>query len=615
MIIQDGIAEELKIAVGVQAAKEVIKFFGYREKFPVAVGQQVLVGIERGAALQFDQLGEGLAVFVFTNAKVQHQKQRFCAFVGDIILRRDRHRRCLAKTRLHQHINDLPGGGNQLLLQVAGHKKGRFRNAKLDRVVVAGIEVLVKSAEFLRGKCRIVSLTDRRDHESSVWKRREIHLNIGGIIARCKTPCRLSCCRISVYLKNREVPALTPNSRRMESRIVETLLARQQSGWSLEQPFYTHPEIFDLEWEHIWKKYWLFAGSSAEIPNPGDYITYQAYKDSIILIRGDQGEVFAHFNTCRHRGSVICTAEKGHAPKLLCPYHNWVYNRDGSLFRARLMPEDFDRSAYGLHPVHVREVNGLIFISLAQDPPDFSQVHRDFSPFVSPFKIGEAKVAAQKRYELRTNWKLVAENFRECYHCGVAHPEYCSAVIGANLREDTAEVLAEKRKVWQSKGLATETVEFQPDSFHFAVRYPLRPGVQSYSLDGGPVARPMGAHSDFDAGVLGLVLLPNFWMDAVSDYVWTMRVTPAGPSKTYVDLSWLVDKNAVEGVDYTVERLTDFWRVTGEQDWELCENNFKGIESSRYQPGPYAPVEVDVAKFVDWYLDRMKEGIWEKAAI
>ncbi len=119
----------------------------------------------------------------------------------------------------------------------------------------------------------------------------------------------------------------------------------------------------------------------------------------------------------------------------------------------------------------------------------------------------------------------------------------------------------------------------------------------------------MGDHKDFNAGVVGLVVYPNFWMDAVSDYIWTMRLTPINPSQTIVDLTWLVDGAAVEGVDYSTERLTDFWKITGEQDWQLCENNFRGIESSHYQPGPYAPIESDVAKFVDWYLHRMQEGI------
>lgn len=393
------------------------------------------------------------------------------------------------------------------------------------------------------------------------------------------------------------------------------LLDSYRSGWSLEQDFYTHPQIFALEWQHIWKKYWLFAGTTAGIPKAGDYFTYQAQNDSVIIIRGNDGEVYAHHNTCRHRGSLICLEEKGNAPKLICPYHQWVYNKDGSLSKARLMPDDFDKSTHGLKPVHVSVASGLIFISLADDPPDFSAVIKDYAPLLETFAINKAKVACKKRYVLRTNWKLVAENFRECYHCGPAHPEYCSAVVGANLRENTDEILSEKRIEWKQKGLAVDNVDFTENSFHFAIRYPLRPGVLSYSVDGKAVAIPMGAHKDYDAGVLGLVVLPNFWMDAVSDYMWTMRLTPTSAAETVIDLAWLVDGNAKEGEDYTIERLTDFWRITGEQDWALCENNYKGVESSAYEPGPYAPVEADVAKFIDWYVQRMREGVGAFAGI
>ncbi len=401
----------------------------------------------------------------------------------------------------------------------------------------------------------------------------------------------------------------------MNKRDLESLLESHQPGWSLEQAFYTDPQIFEMEWEHIWKKYWLFAGTTAEIPKPGDYFTYKAHKDSIIIIRGDDGEIYAHYNTCRHRGSLICLEERGHTAKLLCPYHQWLYDKDGSLLKARLMPDDFDRTSYGLHPVHIQLAEGLIFISLASHPPDFKKVVKDYAPFLQPFKMNEAKLAFKKSYELRTNWKLVAENFRECYHCGAAHPEYCNAVIGANLREPVEEVLAERRVAWKQKGLAVNDIEFTGDSFHFAVRYPLRPGVQSYSLDGKAIATPMGQHKDFDAGVLGLVVLPNFWMDAVSDYMWTMRVTAISPSRTAIDLTWLVDSKAVEGKDYNVDRLIEFWKITGEQDWKLCENNYSGVESSHYQPGPYAPAEIDVAKFVDWCLRRLKEGVGETVAV
>ena len=395
----------------------------------------------------------------------------------------------------------------------------------------------------------------------------------------------------------------------MNQQFIHTLTNRYVQGFSLEQAFYTHPEVFNFEWKHIWKKYWLFAGTTAEIPKPGDFFTYALQNDSIIIIRGNQGEIFAHYNTCRHRGSLICLEERGHTPKLVCPYHQWVYEKDGSLFKARLMSDDFDKSAYGLHAARIAVIGGFIFISLSDNPPPIADLEQDFTPFLKPFRIDQARVAHREQYVLRTNWKLVAENFRECYHCGPAHPEYCNAVIGANMKESVDEVLAEKKIVWKKKGLATETVEFTDNSFHFAIRYPLRPGIESYSINGKKVALPMGDHEDYDAGVLGMVVYPNFWMDAVSDYMWTMRLTATSAHTTMLDLCWLVDSQAEEGKDYTLDNLIEFWKITGEQDWQLCENNFKGIECSQYQPGPYAPVENDVVRYVDWYIQRMKEGL------
>jgi len=125
----------------------------------------------------------------------------------------------------------------------------------------------------------------------------------------------------------------------------------------------------------------------------------------------------------------------------------------------------------------------------------------------------------------------------------------------------------------------------------------------------------MGMHTDHDAGVVGLVNYPNFWMDAVSDYIWTMRVTPVNPSITDIQFCWLVDSNAIEGNDYTLKHLTEFWEITGDQDGKLCENNFKGIQSNAYRPGPYAPVEDQVTNFVDWCVKEIKGHMEEMEKI
>ena len=289
----------------------------------------------------------------------------------------------------------------------------------------------------------------------------------------------------------------------MDQRLFKDLIERQRPGFSLEQPFYTNQDLFHFEWQQIWKTNWLFAGNTAQLPKAGDYFIYQLQNDSIIIIRGNNGEVYAHYNTCTHRGSAICLENKGNATKLICPYHQWVFDKDGTLLNARMMPDGFCKGEYNLRSVPLRIVEGLIFICLAEDVPAFSSIEKSLAPYLSPFQIDDAKVALIKNYTLRANWKLVAENFRECYHCGGAHPEYCNAVIGASLREDTLVLTEAKQKEWNAKGLATELTEVAPGTTTYAIRYPLRPGVESYSLDGKKISLPMGKHRDHDAGLIG----------------------------------------------------------------------------------------------------------------
>lgn len=384
---------------------------------------------------------------------------------------------------------------------------------------------------------------------------------------------------------------------------LENLLKQFRKGWSLEQNFYTNPEVLEHEKKVIWSKYWIFAGFSSEIPQPGDYFTYSIINQSIIVIRGEEGKIFAHHNTCRHRGSLVCTDERGHTASLKCPYHNWVYEKDGKLRSARLMDDDFDKTQFGLHPVSLQVLEGAIFVSLSDNPPDFSHVIHDLKPYLHPFKIDQSKVAYRDRYILDANWKLIVENFRECYHCGPAHAEYCSAVVGANLQEDREAIWDACKKEWNDKGLATELID---RDFHYAIRYPLRPGTMSYSLNGKKVAPLMGNYVDYDNGVVGLLTYPNFFMDGVNDYIWAMRITPVDSLHTIVDLTWLVHENAEDGKDYDLERLTEFWKITGEQDWILSENNQKGILSEKYTPGPLSESEIDVMKFGEWYINNMK---------
>ncbi|HTF31594.1 MAG TPA: aromatic ring-hydroxylating dioxygenase subunit alpha, partial [Flavitalea sp.] len=232
---------------------------------------------------------------------------------------------------------------------------------------------------------------------------------------------------------------------------VTSILSKYKKGWSLDRDFYFNPDLFNCEMQSIWKRKWLFAGFACEIPDAGDYFTYTVGNLNAIIIRDDDSTIHAHHNTCRHRGSVICIEERGNEEKLKCPYHNWVYEKNGKLKSARLMPDDFDKSPYGLIPIAVELLEGAVFICFSANPPDFSREKSDLAKYLRTYQLNQAKVAHRDRYELDANWKLIGENFRECYHCGPAHIEYCNAVVGANLVEDREESLNIWKPSWEAK--------------------------------------------------------------------------------------------------------------------------------------------------------------------
>ncbi len=384
---------------------------------------------------------------------------------------------------------------------------------------------------------------------------------------------------------------------------IADLIARRRPGWSLEQPFYTDGDVFAADLERVFRRNWLFAGHANRIPQAGDYFLHDFAGDSLIFIRGDDGEVRGLFNMCRHRGSHICLELAGQTRKLVCPYHQWVYEKDGSLAAAPGMPPDLDRGEFGLFPVATRVVAGMIFICFAKEPPDFTGIGEAIHGHLKPYELGRAKICHTRTYQVRANWKLMEENFRECYHCPVGHPEYCRVAMpqGESPEEIAAYRVAQHER-WARSGLSLLDIGFTAENGFHCARYPMRPGFVTESLDGQPVAPLLGRLSEPDAGILAIVMFPNFWFEASADYACSMRRTPLSPTLCEVEATWLVHPDAVEGQDYDVERVTAFWRITGEQDWTLCENNQAGVNSSRYVPGPYAPAERGPETFVRWYL-------------
>jgi len=400
------------------------------------------------------------------------------------------------------------------------------------------------------------------------------------------------------------------------------LIARRRPGYTLEREFFLDEEIYRTDVERIWREGWLFAGHTCEVPEPGDYFTWDVGGDSVIIIRGDDGAVRALQNVCRHRGTVICTDGSGRAGRLVCPYHQWVYGRDGRLLSCRGMQEDLDKSQLGLLPVHLRDVEGLIFISLAAEPLDFEEARAHLAPYLKPQGLTRAKVAKIADYEIHANWKLVWENNRECYHCNANHPQYIKANFDHYNADDSSErtkaalasATARSEAKWASCGLAVSHKDTGmtvfPDKHWFSInRTPLADGYVSETMDGRQAAPLMGDYPDPDVGTLRMRALPNFWNHSSCDHGVSTRLTAAGPQVTHARVVWLVDRGAVEGKDYQLDKLLPFWQLTSEQDWKICELAQRGVGSRAYVPGPYSTYkEYNVDGFVRWYLRSIAPG-------
>lgn len=405
---------------------------------------------------------------------------------------------------------------------------------------------------------------------------------------------------------------------------IEGLLARRREGFSLEAPFYTDAELFQADMEAIFGQQWVFAASIAELPEPGDYVTVDYGPYSLILLHNDEGGINALHNVCRHRGARIMQQPSGTTGNLVCGYHSWTYSPEGELIYASSPGEmDFDKRCFALRRAHSRVVAGLIFVCLAEEPPeDFDQVSQIFAPYVAPHELTRTKVAYQQDLIEEANWKLVMENNRECYHCD-GHPELlCSYFPTYGLTEELvpphledawqrsleAEAVLQQR--CQRYGLPYEVFE-ELDTRVAGIRVSreaLDGAGESFSADGRRLSQKLlGDLPDFRLGRCSMHLQPNSWFHFLSDHAITFSVFPLGVDRTLVRTTWLVADDAVEGVDYDLKHLTHTWEQTNIQDQELVELAQRGVSSPVYEQGPYMRSEYQVEAFVNWYIQRMRE--------
>ncbi len=393
---------------------------------------------------------------------------------------------------------------------------------------------------------------------------------------------------------------------------IDELIASQKPGHSLDQRFYTDPAVYDLEIEKIVNRNWILAGHASQLPEPGDFKVLNVAQESAIIVRGKDGKLNGFANVCRHRGSLVCLEQQGHADKFMCPYHGWMYDIDGNLTAARNMKDDFDMSTHGLKSVSVGEIYGLILVCFDDNPPSLEGAIRDLEEPMGMYDFENLKLAAQKSYAIPANWKLSIENYQECYHCATAHPEYAlmhTMMLDDEKRERASGHMYERMEACGIKDIYIDHVDSaaRPGEIGFGFsRTAMFSKFKTGSKGGQPVAPLLGSITGYDGGQADLSFGPFSFLLAYNDHVVCYVFTPVDHNNSNCEIYWLVRGDAVEGEDYDVDKLTWLWDVTTEADKDIIVNNSRGVHSKYYEPGPFSGMEDLEQVYIEWILAELK---------
>jgi Rieske 2Fe-2S family protein len=362
--------------------------------------------------------------------------------------------------------------------------------------------------------------------------------------------------------------------------------------------FYTSAAVFADEQSRIFEDMWFCAVRSSDLENPGQFRTIQVGRESVLVIRGRDGVLRAFLNICRHRGATLCTEPAGEVRRnLQCPYHAWTYALDGKLVAAPNIASlkdsagiGIDRYKYGMVPVALTEWLGYAWVCLADDPPSFADdvigqtTHRLGDPSViESYGIDSLRVGRRVLYDVAANWKLIVENFMECYHCATIHPEL-------------TEVLPEF-----AKGLAAQ--------YYVGHGAEFGSGIAGFTVDGSAGFDPLpGLAPEQDRRYYAVTVKPTVFINLVPDHIIFHRMYPMAPDRTVVECDWLYTEDVLaEGQD--VSRSVELFDRVNRQDFDACERTQPAMSSRAYRNGGVlVPAEHHIAEFHQWVVSRVGAG-------
>ena len=395
-------------------------------------------------------------------------------------------------------------------------------------------------------------------------------------------------------------------------------------GHGMPGALFGRQDIFEKDIDIFFTRHWILVGVTADVPEPGDVSTIDIGKSSIILVRDDDEQVQAFRNVCRHRGARLKTAGKSTVGMLVCPYHQWTYDLDGSLKHAAHMGKDFDPKCKSLIPVHTRIVGTHVFVCLGEQPPeDIAHLEATMMPRLAPYDLTYTRIAHEADIIENGNWKLVIENNRECYHCSATHPELTASFLpedfgfcAEGLSQESLQALSEyeernaaARRSWEDDGFFCDAVEYldvDAVTQFRTQRLVIAGHGESQTLDTRVACtRLFGDLTRRDLGDVHL-WTHNSWTHVMSDHAVISYIIPLAPDKTLVRTKWLVNADAVEGVDYDIDKLTEVWKATNQQDAALVAITHSGTQDPGYIPGPFSAfTESYVDQFSRWYAARL----------
>jgi Rieske 2Fe-2S family protein len=352
------------------------------------------------------------------------------------------------------------------------------------------------------------------------------------------------------------------------------------NAWTLPARYYCDPAVFELEGERIHRALWTAACPVEELAAPGDYRLVEIAGDSLIVVRGEDGRVRAHHNVCRHRGTRLLEAEAGClAGSIQCPYHAWTYGLDGRLRRAPHMDEveAFSVSDFPLAEAACEEWSGIVWVRVSEKGPGLAEQMGPTGSRIGIWGLENLRSAHTVSYEVRANWKLIIQNFAECLHCPVIHPQLARL----------------------SHYLSGENYPADPNAIGAAMD--LEKGVETLSSDGRLVGIPLpGLPERFRRRVGYEILLPNALLCLHPDFVVRYLMRPVEVGHTSIRCDWLFSGETLASEGFDASRAVEFWDETNRQDWRVSELSQQGIGSSAYRQGPYSNREDHL-----WQIDRL----------